>query len=332
MPKNADLDYFYPNEAEQFSFYRIPKILFTDERYRDLSAEAKILYGLMLDRMCLSVKNGWFDGKGHVFIYFTLEDSLKLLNCGHGKAVRLFAELDAKSGVGLIERKKQGQGRPAKIFVKNFATDIKNSENRKPETPAQPEIPVPESPKANFQEAAEVQDSKKGTSLLPKNGSAECPKPDGSNTYVNDTDLNDTDQSIYPATAAKEVSSHDDSMDAIEAYREIIKENISYDILKQKCDVQRLDEIVDIMLETLCSRKKQIRIAGEDFPAEVVKSRLLKLDDSHIEYVLECLDRNTTDIRNIRSYILTALYQAPTTINSYYAARVSHDLYGDSRS
>lgn len=331
MPKNADLDYFYPNEAEQFSFYRIPKILFTDERYRDLSAEAKILYGLMLDRMGLSVKNGWFDGKGHVFIYFTLEDSLKLLNCGHGKAVRLFAELDAKSGVGLIERKKQGQGRPAKIFVKNFATDIKNSENRKPETPAQPEIPVPESPKANFQEAAEVQDFKKGTSLLPKNESAECPKPDGSNTYVDDTDLSDTDPSIYPAAAAKEVSPHDVSMDAIEAYREIIKENISYDILKQKCDAERLDEIVDIMLEILCSRKKQIRIAGEDFPVEIVKSRLLKLDDSHIEYVLECLDRNTTDIRNIRSYILTSLYQAPTTINSYYAARVSHDLYGDSR-
>jgi len=148
---------------------------------------------------------------------------------------------------------------------------------------------------------------------------------------VNHTDLSDTDQSIYPATAAKEVSPHNDSMDAIEAYREVIKENISYDILKQKCDAERLDEIVDIMLETLCSRKKQIRIAGEDFSAEVVKSRLLKLDDSHIEYVLECLDRNTTDIRNIRSYILTALYQAPTTINSYYAARVSHDMYARNR-
>jgi hypothetical protein len=266
-----------------------------------------------------------------VFIYFTLEDSLKLLNCGHGKAVRLFAELDAKSGVGLIERKKQGQGRPAKIFVKNFATDIKNSENRKPETPVQAEIPVPESSKANFQEAAEVQDSKKGTSLLPKTGSAECPKQDGSNTYVNQTDLSDTDPSIYPAAVKQEACEDDDSMDAIEAYREVIKENISFDILKQKCDAERLDEIVDIMLETLCSRKKQIRIAREDFPAEVVKSRLLKLDDSHIEYVLECLDRNTTDIRNIRSYILTALYQAPTTINSYYAARVSHDLYGEPR-
>ena len=118
---------------------------------------------------------------------------MKLLNCGHGKAVRLFAELDIKSGIGLIERKKQGQGRPAKIFVKNFATYIKNSENRKPETSAQPEIPVPESPKANFQE---VQDSKKETSLLTKTGSAECPKQGGSNTYVNHTDLSEL---IHPS-------------------------------------------------------------------------------------------------------------------------------------
>jgi transposase len=117
-------------------------------------------------------------------------------------------------------------------------------------------------------------------------------------------------------------------MDAMETYRELIKENISCDILRQKCDAERLDEILDIMLETVYSRKQQIRIAGEDMPAEAVKNRLLRLNDSHIEYVLECLDQNTTKIRNIRSYLLTALYQAPTTISSYYAARVSHDLYG----
>lgn len=119
-----------------------------------------------------------------------------------------------------------------------------------------------------------------------------------------------------------------DSMDATDAYRENIKENIAYDVLQQKCDPERLDEIVGIILDTVCSRKKEIRIAGEDMPAEAVKSRLLKLDDSHIEYVLECLDKNTTDIRNIRSYILTALYQAPTTISSYYSALVNHDMHG----
>ena len=132
----------------------------------------------------------------------------------------------------------------------------------------------------------------------------------------------------YPSSPKPEAGIPTDSMDAMEAYREIIKENISYDVLRQRCDPKRLDEIVGIILDTLCSRKKAIRIAGENFPAGAVRSRFLKLDDSHIEYVLDCLDKNTTDIRNIRSYILTALYQAPTTISSYYAARVNHDLYG----
>jgi hypothetical protein len=132
----------------------------------------------------------------------------------------------------------------------------------------------------------------------------------------------------YPENRKPEAGAPADPMDAIDAYREIIKGNISYDVLQQKCDLERLDEIVGIMLDTVCSRKKKIRISSEDMPAEAVKSRLLALDDSHIEYVLECLDKSTTDIRNIRSYILTALYQAPTTISSYYSALVNHDMYG----
>ena len=332
MLKNANLDYFYPNEAEQYSFYRIPKVLFLDGRYRDVSAEAKILYGLMLDRMSLSIKNSWIDDNGHVFIYFTLEDSLKLLNCGHGKAVRLFAELDAKSGVGLIERKKQGQGRPAKIFVKNFASESKTSEYGKPEPSGQLENMASPDENEESLKVPEVRISENGKPLFPKAGSPDFPKPDGNKTYKNNTEWNDTDLSIHPAGETPEVKSHDDSMDAMKAYREIIRENIAYDILQQKCDAARLDEIVDIILDTMCSRKQQIRIAGEDVPAEAVKNRLLRLNDSHIEYILECLNQNTTKIRNIRNYLLTALYQAPTTINSYYAARVSHDLYGGDKS
>lgn len=330
MSSKVRLDYFHPNEAEQFTFYRIPKVLFTCERYRGLSADAKILYGLMLDRMGLSLRNGWIDGKGHVFIYFTLEDSLNFLHCGHGKAVRLFAELD---GIGLIERKKQGQGRPAKIFVMNFSTapEIQASDNGTSETGQPPAGKVDERPKTDSGQSEEVQLSEKGTSALSKTGSADFPKTDGSNTYVNHTELSETDPSIHPAGAKPEAAAQDDSTDAMDAYREIIKENIAYDILSQKCDRERLDEILDIMIETVCSRKKKIRIAGEDISAETVKSRFLKLDDGHIEYVLECLDHNTTDIRNIRSYLLTALYEAPTTINSYYAARVNHDLYSEPR-
>ena len=108
MTQTLQFRYYYKNQAEQFHFYKIPKVLFTDARFKGLSAEAKILYGLMLDRMSLSMKNGWMDSQNRIYIYFTLEDAVELLGCGHGKAVRLFSELDSVKGIGLIERKKQG--------------------------------------------------------------------------------------------------------------------------------------------------------------------------------------------------------------------------------
>ena len=115
-----------------------------------------------------------------------------------------------------------------------------------------------------------------------------------------------------------------------ESYRELILENIEYDILRKNLgyDCDLLDEILDILVDTVCSTRKMIRIGGEDYPKEVVKSRLLKLDSGHIEYVISSLHENTTKVRNIRAYLLTSLYNAPTTINSYYTALVNHDMYG----
>lgn len=133
------LDYYYGVEAEQYTFYRIPKVLFTAPGFRQTSSDAKILYGLMLDRMGLSMRSGWLDEEGRVFIYFTLEEAMTAMGCGHTKAVALFTELDK---AGLIERKKQGQGRPTKIYVKNFVrkVEVLTSEKRKsalPETGSQ---------------------------------------------------------------------------------------------------------------------------------------------------------------------------------------------------
>ena len=114
------LPYFYGHEAEQYAFYRIPKQLISDPRFRSISTDAKLLYGLMLDRMSLSVKNGWMDDRGRVYIYFVLGEIKELLQCGHEKAVKLLAELDSEKGIGLIERVKQGQGKPTIIYVKQF--------------------------------------------------------------------------------------------------------------------------------------------------------------------------------------------------------------------
>lgn len=145
------------------------------------------------------------------------------------------------------------------------------------------------------------------------------------------TDLSNTHQSIYPAepeaTAAaqpKEI----DKISAIDVYRDIIKDNIEYDALCTQYDPERVTEILELMLETVCSTRKTIRIGGEDFPAEVVKSRFMKLSQFHIEYVFDCISRNTTKVYNIKSYLLTTLYNAPATMGHYYTAEVNHDMYG----
>jgi len=124
----------------------------------------------------------------------------------------------------------------------------------------------------------------------------------------------------------------DAKIEEMARYRTLIKENIEYDALC--CDFpyshDRLDEIVELLVETVCSGKQYIRVSGEDYPAEVVKSRLLKLDSEHIRFVFDCLKENTTKIRNIRQYLLATLYNAPATIGSYYSALVNHDMYGGS--
>ena len=120
-------------------------------------------------------------------------------------------------------------------------------------------------------------------------------------------------------------------MDAVRAYEEIIKDNIEYPYLIQDKSVDKglLDEIVSLMLETVCTRRKMIRIAGDDYPAEGVKSRFMKLDSSHVQYVMDCMRENTTYVRNIKKYLLASLFNAPSTMGSYYSALVNHDMYGD---
>lgn len=122
-----------------------------------------------------------------------------------------------------------------------------------------------------------------------------------------------------------------DTRSSREIYREIILENIEYRHLVQnnQIDRERLDELVELIVDTVCSARKTIRIAGDDYPAEVVKSRFMKLDSSHVQYVMDCMKDNTTYVRNIKKYLLAALYNAPTTINSYYSSLVQHDMYGD---
>ena len=163
-------------------------------------------------------------------------------------------------------------------------------------------------------------------------GKPEQENPAQSNKDKSNTDLSITEQSnpIRSNPTAPEGRNGTDGMEAREIYREIVYGNIEYDILREDNTVNRdqLDEIAELIVDTVCSARKTIRIAGDDYPAEVVKSRFLKLDSSHVQYVIDCMKNNTTYVRNIKKYLLAALYNAPATINSYYSSLVQHDLYG----
>ena len=175
MEEQTFFDYYYGGESEQFAFYRIPRQLVTGSYFKNLSTDAKLLYGLLLDRMSLSMKNGWYDEQGRVYIYYPLDEIQEALCCSHGKAVRLFAELDTGRGIGLIERIRQGQGKPARIYVKQFTTRAVP-----PPPPAGPEQPgLPEMEHQEVQKP-EVLTSQNETSRSSKMGSQEVPKLNGS--------------------------------------------------------------------------------------------------------------------------------------------------------
>ena len=160
---------------------------------------------------------------------------------------------------------------------------------------------------------------------------AQLNKEESSN-YPSRTDLSNTEISspILSSPPVPRERSGQDGMRKRESYRALILENIEYDVLSQnvQLDKDRLDELVELMVDTVCSNREMIRVAGDDYPAEVVRSRFLKLNASHIEYVLDRMRENTTYVRNIKKYLLAALYNAPVTMDSYYTSLVSHDLYG----
>ena len=298
-------EYFYGGQSEAFSFYRIPRQLVTGAEFRHLSTDAKLLYGMMLDRMGLSARNGWFDDFDRVYIYYTIDEIMEDLCCGHNKAVRLLAELDTK-GIGLIERKKQGQGKPAMIYVKQFVETA-------PPTPRGKTAPsrLPKTGSADISKE-EVQTSQDETSRLPETGSADFPKGDASYTDTSNTEKSYTDPSIHPPDDGE-----------IEAR---VREQIDYPLLAEQYPHDDPDCILQLLCDVLTSTAPTTRIGNESLPTAKVQERFRRLTFEHIAYVLDALRETTTKIWNIRAYLLTALYNAPLTIGPYYAAAVRHDF------
>ena len=286
-----NFDYFYGEQADQYTFYRVPKILIVDEFFQDLSTNAKLLYGLLLDRVSLSTSSGWFDEQGRVYIVYTIKSIQKDMHCGDKKAVRLLKELEKW---GLIEKVVQGQGKPTLIYVKNFY---------------------------GYRSKQRLQDSQNNDSRMVKSTIPELSKGQGNNTKINNTEF------IYtnPILSADDV---DKDMDERESYYQYFYKQLEIEILKKnyQYDQEVLGAILDLVVDVVCSKRKQIRIAGDDKSVNVVKAQFMKLNSSHVEYVLDCMKSNTTQIRNIKQYLLATLYNAPLTMNSYYQAAVNHDF------
>ena len=283
------LDYFYGQAGELFSFFRIPKALFQEQRFQNLSTDAKTRYGILLDRMSLSVKNEWFDKKGRVFIIFTIEDVKRTLRCADNKATRLLRELEE---FGLIERKRRGQGKPCLVYVKNFSAEsskesVKNRDN----------------------------DDSCGSKIA-------CQDPvksRGIKKKENKTEMNNTNLIL---------SDESEKMKNRELLEEYFSHSLEIDLLLRLCpdDEDTIYQIVDLLVDTCATNRKTLRIAGDDKPAEVVRSRFMKLNADHIRFVLKCLAENSSPIRNMKQYLLASLYNAPTTMQLFYQNQTNHDL------
>ena len=283
------LDYFYGQAGELFSFFRIPKALFQEQQFQDLSTDAKTLYGILLDRMSLSVKNEWFDKKGRVFIIFTIEDVKRTLRCADNKATRLLRELEK---FGLIERKRRGQGKPCLVYVKNFSSEsskesVKNRDN----------------------------DDSCGSKIA-------CQDPvksRGIKKKENKTEMNNTNLIL---------SNESEKMKNRELLEEYFSRSLEMDLLLRLYpdDEDTLYQIVNLLVDTCATNRKLLHIAGDDKPAEVVRSRFMKLNADHIRFVLKCLAENSNPIRNMKQYLLASLYNAPTTMQLSYQNQTNHDL------
>ena len=315
MPSTATFNYFYGDEATEFSYFRIPCQLITHPRFKHLSTDSKLLYGMLLDRMSLSIKNEWYDDTGRVYIYYTVEEICNNLTCGRDKAMKLLAELDTVKGIGLIDRVKQGQGKPTRIYVKRFTT-----QELPPQPEKEPEPPTPP-PVVDF---FDVQKSDFPTSRSRESRRAEVEETDPNYTKRNQIDFIHTDPSIYPpAPSARQME-----MDRCEQ-REEVKESIEYEHLRQELPYDDVESLLELIVDVMCSTAATMRIGGDILPVQAVKRRFSQLDCEHVKYVIETLNHTTTKINNIRAYLLTALYNAPITIGPYYSAAVRHDFaYG----
>ena len=305
--------YFTPAEADQYAFYRIPKMLIKDKRFSCLSTEAKLLYGLLLDRVSLSLRNGWVDKQNHVYIVYTIEQIMDDMNCCNKKAIAILKELETK--VHLIEKKRQGLGKPNLIYVKNFFCQCMGSGDDEVSVDAVDNFSAE-------MEKGDVNVCKKDTSEGEINSSQM-----GNKVHCNNTDMNKTEKSNTNLILSTQMGS-DEMEEEYEDYRAYFTERLGIDAFAGRSSFEKetVTGLLNLIVDTCCSKKKVTYIGGEAKPTSVVRSRFMKLGMEHIDYVVRCLRENASHVKNIRQYLLTTLYNAPSTITPYHMAWVNHDM------
>lgn len=357
-------DYYYGSQADQFSFIRIPKAMLTEKTFSSLSLQAKMLYGILLDRMGLSMKNGWFDAENKVYIIYQIAEIQEDLGFSKKKAIEYLNELET---FGLVEKKRRGLGLPSILYVKSFlipkdcsrvdferesetsrGVDMGTSENSETVEIASEKEEIVADEKQKYSDkaventgSADMKTSRSvdfdtsrsadvGTSRSAILTLQEVPvlAPLNNNTKENKTKKSNTESNHILSGKTEQIPEKYDTMDEMKAYEEIIKENIAYEdlLIANPYEQETIDGILHLILETVLNKSETMVIASNQYPTALVKSKFLKLNYSHIGYVLECLHHNTSKVKNIKKYLLATLFNAPSTMDSYYRAEVNHDM------
>ena len=325
MPK-TEFDYYYGAESEQFSFVRVPRVLFTDkEHFGNLSNEAKLLYGLLLERMSLSRKNNWIDKHNRVYIIFPVEEIEESLDVGHEKALNLLKELDDQSGIGLVRKKRRGLGLPSILYVKNFIVKGEQNTDR---------VPTSRSTENGIQEVGktDIKKSENQTSENPKNRLLEVRNSDSNNIDINNTDMSYTyDQSIDQSRAGfQNFSPGDGLIDGIDrnTVEEEVKKQIDYDCLISHPDssvVQMAEEIKGLMVDVLCGERSVVS-EGKRVSEETAKSAYRKITFDHVQYVMKSLVSYPDKISRIDRFLTTSLFNSVYTLTNSTFAGFEHDM------
>lgn len=326
MPK-TEFEYYYGAESEQFSFVRVARVLFTDkEHFDNLSNEAKLMYGLLLERMSFSRKNNQIDKHNRVYIIFPVEEIEERLDVGHEKALNLLKELDDQSGIGLVKKKRRGLGLPSILYVKNFI--VKGEQNTDL-------VPTSKSLENVFQEVGKTdfKKSENQTFANPKNRLLEVRKSDSNNIDINNTDMSYTyDQSIDRSQAGIQNFSPgaDGLIDGIDrnAVEEEVKAQIDYDCLmsfKDDSVAKMVEEIKDLMVDVLCGERTVIS-EGKRVSEETARAAYRKITFDHVQYVMKSLVSYPDKISRIDRFLTVSLFNSVYTLTNSTFAGFEYDM------